>query len=143
MHGDRGQREREEALQQLRDKSARVLVATDVAARGLDIADISHIVNYDMPQSVDDYVHRIGRTARGDAAGEAYSLVTFADEGMAMRIESVLEMSIEPRREVEDFDYDVPTPSWAKPSTDELVERLTRPKSLADRFRHMMGGRRR
>ena len=65
------EREREEALHSLRIGSVRALVATDVAARGLDINDISHVVNYDIPQTVDSYVHRIGRTARGDAEGKA------------------------------------------------------------------------
>ncbi|MGH2545154.1 MAG: helicase-related protein, partial [Ardenticatenaceae bacterium] len=141
MHGDKNQREREQALQKFRDHAVRVLVATNVAARGLDIEGITHIVNYDMPQSVDDYVHRIGRTARGDAAGHAYTFVAFADEGMVRRIESALERTL-PRRRAEGFNYDVPTPSWAKPSAEELIEQLTRPTGIADRFRRMMGRRR-
>ncbi|MDQ4074729.1 MAG: DEAD/DEAH box helicase [Chloroflexota bacterium] len=138
MHGDRNQREREQALQNLRDRRVRVLVATDVAARGLDVEGISHIVNYDMPQSVEGYVHRIGRTARGEATGSAYTFVTLADEGMVKRIESALERTL-PRVRAEEFDYDVPTPSWAKPSAEELIERLGKPEGLADRFKRMMG----
>jgi ATP-dependent RNA helicase RhlE len=141
MHGDRSQREREQALQSLRDGSVRVLVATDVAARGLDITGVSHVINYDMPQTVDDYVHRVGRTGRGDAGGAAYSLVSSGDQGMVMRIESALGQTF-PREKAEGFDYDVPTPSWAKPSADELIDSLNKPTGIADRFRRMMGGRR-
>jgi ATP-dependent RNA helicase RhlE len=141
MHGDRSQREREQALQSLRDGSVRVLVATDVAARGLDITGVSHVINYDMPQTVDDYVHRVGRTGRGDAGGAAYSLVSSGDQGMVMRIESALGRTF-PREQAEGFDYDVPTPSWAKPSADELIDSLNKPTGIADRFRRMMGGRR-
>nr|MBA3534334.1 ATP-dependent helicase [Ardenticatenales bacterium] len=137
MHGDRSQREREEALHSLRTGTVRALVATDVAARGLDINDISHVVNYDIPQTVDSYVHRIGRTARGDAEGKAYTLVSSADESMVKRIESALERKL-PRTLAEGFDYDVPTPSWAKPSSDEIIEGLNQPKGLADRFRRMI-----
>jgi ATP-dependent RNA helicase RhlE len=141
MHGDRSQKEREQALEKLRANEVRVLVATNVAARGLDIAGISHIVNYDMPQTVDEYVHRIGRTARGEAEGAAYTFVTLTDRGMVKRIESVLEQELEPRT-AEGFDYDVPAPSWAKPSAEELIERLNEPQGIADRFRRMMGRRR-
>jgi ATP-dependent RNA helicase RhlE len=141
MHGDRSQREREQALQQLRDRSVQVLVATNVAARGLDIDNISHVVSYDMPQSVDEYVHRIGRTARGDAGGHAYTFVSAGDEGMVSRIQSALDREL-PRVQAEDFNYDVPTPSWAKPSAEELAESLHKPENLADRFRKMMDRRR-
>ena len=141
MHGDLNQRQRERSLSSLGEGSARVLVATNVAARGLDISAISHIVNYDMPQGVDDYVHRIGRTARGAAEGHAVTFVSMGDEGMLLRIESALEREL-PRVTVEDFDYDVETPSWAKPSADEIAARLTKPGTLAERFKSMMGRRR-
>jgi superfamily II DNA/RNA helicase len=90
---------------------------------------------------VDDYVHRVGRTGRGDAGGAAYSLVSSGDQGMVMRIESALGQTF-PREKAEGFDYDVPTPSWAKPSADELIDSLNKPTGIADRFRRMMGGRR-
>jgi len=137
MHGDRKQREREKALQDLRTGAVRILVATNVAARGLDINDISHVINYDMPQSVDDYIHRIGRTARGDATGQAYTFVTIADEGMASRIESTLKQEL-PREWAEEFNYDVPTPSWAKPSVDQILESLHKREGLAERFNRMI-----
>ena len=79
IHGDLQQRRRERVIQNFRDKKYRVLVATDVAARGLDIPHIEHVINYDMPQAPEDYIHRIGRTARAGAQGEAISFLTSAD----------------------------------------------------------------
>ena len=73
IHGDLQQRRRDRVIQGFRDKKFRVLVATDVAARGLDIPHIAHVINYDMPQVPEDYIHRIGRTARAGAEGEAVS----------------------------------------------------------------------
>jgi ATP-dependent RNA helicase RhlE len=131
MHGDRKQQEREDALERLKSGAVRILVATNVAARGLDIDDISHVVNYDMPNTVDEYVHRIGRTARAHAEGRAYSFISIEDQAIVARIESALERVL-PRRLAEGFDYDVPTPSWAKPSADAVASALTRPKGRAD-----------
>ena len=79
IHGDLQQRRRERVIQNFRDKKYRILVATDVAARGLDIPHIAHVINYDMPQAPEDYIHRIGRTARAGAKGDAISFVTPAD----------------------------------------------------------------
>lgn len=75
IHGDKNHIQRQRALGKFKDNHAQVLVATDVAARGLDIADISHVINYDLPQTYDDYVHRIGRTGRGDKLGKALTFV--------------------------------------------------------------------
>ena len=75
IHGDKRQSQRERALGMFRDNRIQALVATDVAARGLDIADISHVINYDIPATYDDYVHRIGRTGRGNKKGKALTFV--------------------------------------------------------------------
>ncbi|HOX40621.1 MAG TPA: DEAD/DEAH box helicase [bacterium] len=75
IHGDKKQRERQRALTQFRNDAINVLVATDVAARGLDIKDITHVINYTIPQTYDDYVHRIGRTGRGSSKGFALTFV--------------------------------------------------------------------
>jgi ATP-dependent RNA helicase RhlE len=139
MHGDRPQKDRERALSDLKDGTVQALVATNVAARGLDIEDVTHVINYDMPQSVDEYIHRIGRTARGAAAeGTAYTFVTLADEGMVLRIESALERSL-PRVQATGLDYDVPTPSWAQPSAQDISRALT-PPSLSNLSRSFRGG---
>ncbi|MEK7130905.1 MAG: DEAD/DEAH box helicase [Patescibacteria group bacterium] len=75
IHGNKNHFQRQKALGKFKDNHSKVLVATDVAARGLDIADISHVINYDIPQTYDDYVHRIGRTGRGDKQGKALTFI--------------------------------------------------------------------
>lgn len=79
IHGDLQQRRRDRVIQNFRDKKYRILVATDVAARGLDIPHIEHVINYDLPQCPEDYIHRIGRTARAGAEGTAVNILTPAD----------------------------------------------------------------
>jgi ATP-dependent RNA helicase DeaD len=91
IHGDLQQRRRERVIQNFRDKKYRVLVATDVAARGLDIPHIAHVINYDMPQAPEDYIHRIGRTARAGAEGEAVSFLTGADTGKWRAIQRLMD----------------------------------------------------
>src|SRR5437867_789012 len=87
LHGDMNQRERTRTLQDMRRGRVRTLVATDVAARGLDVAGISHVINFDLPRQAGDYVHRIGRTGRAGAMGVAVSLASFADRGTLRQIE--------------------------------------------------------
>ncbi len=136
IHGDFKQRQRIAALEGFRSGKHRVLVATNIAARGLDVEGISHVINYDVPEHPEDYVHRIGRTARADADGDAITLVTPDDEALIHRIEYLLDRRIE-RKTLPGFDYDVPTPSWAKPSAEALMRRVTQSQSLADRWRSM------
>jgi len=90
LHSNRAQPERDEAMAGFREGRYRILIATDVAARGLDIADIEHVINYDFPQSPDDYVHRIGRTARVQAAGLATSFVTRAERRFLPALERLV-----------------------------------------------------
>jgi ATP-dependent RNA helicase RhlE len=104
MHGDRSQSQRVSALEAFRKGRSRVLVATDVAARGIDVEGISHVVNYDVPMQAQDYVHRVGRTGRAQAVGQAYTLATPLDVPMIHRIERTLGHKIE-RRQVEGLDY--------------------------------------
>ena len=87
LHGNMNQRQRTRTIAQLRNGKIRVLVATDVAARGIDVQTISHVINYDLPQSVEDYVHRIGRTGRAGAKGTALSFVTGRDTHLVKKIE--------------------------------------------------------
>ena len=82
-------------------------MATDIAARGLDISRISHVINYDMPDTVDAYTHRIGRTGRAERTGDAFTFVTREDRAFVWAIENVLGEQIE-RRTLEDFDYAAP-----------------------------------
>jgi superfamily II DNA/RNA helicase len=75
IHGNKNHGQRQRALKSFKDSHVQVLVATDVAARGLDIADVSHVINYDIPATYDDYVHRIGRTGRGNKKGKALTFI--------------------------------------------------------------------
>jgi superfamily II DNA/RNA helicase len=87
LHGDMGQRDRKRTVDRMRRREVRLLVATDVAARGLDIAGISHVINFDLPMVAEDYIHRIGRTGRGGASGTAITFVGPADRPKLGRIE--------------------------------------------------------
>jgi ATP-dependent RNA helicase RhlE len=104
IHADRSQREREQALRGFRDGKYEVLVATDIAARGLDIEDVTHVINYDVPQHPQDYVHRIGRTGRAQASGDAFTLMTAEDSKHVAAIERFIEQKIE-RVKLENFNY--------------------------------------
>jgi superfamily II DNA/RNA helicase len=139
IHGDFKQRERIAALEGFRSGQYQVLVATNIAARGLDVDGISHVINYDVPEHPEDYVHRIGRTARAQADGDAITLVTPDDESMIYRIEYLLGHKLE-RKTLPDFNYDVEVPSWARPSAKALARSVNESRSLADRWRSMSGG---
>jgi ATP-dependent RNA helicase RhlE len=104
LHSNRTQREREQALRGFRDGRFEVLVATDIAARGLDIADVSHVINYDVPQHPEDYIHRIGRTGRAEATGDAFTIMTAEDASHVYSIERFISKKIE-RVKLENFDY--------------------------------------
>jgi ATP-dependent RNA helicase RhlE len=103
LHSNRTQREREQALQGFREGRFEVLVATDIAARGLDIAEVSHVVNYDVPQHPEDYIHRIGRTGRMENAGDAYTLMVAEDIRHVNAIEHFISQKI-PRVKLENFE---------------------------------------
>ncbi|HUU42270.1 MAG TPA: DEAD/DEAH box helicase, partial [Planctomycetota bacterium] len=90
LHGDRTQTDRDRAMSGFRDGRYRVLVATDIAARGIDVADIEHVINYDFPRSPEDYVHRIGRTARVEASGRATSFVTHMERKYVVQLEKLI-----------------------------------------------------
>ena len=90
IHADRSQPQREAALREFRDGRARVLVATDIAARGLDVDAVSHVINYDVPAAPEDYVHRVGRTGRAGNQGKAITIVTPVDELSMRAIERLI-----------------------------------------------------
>jgi ATP-dependent RNA helicase RhlE len=104
MHSDRNQRERIEALEGFKTGRYAVLVATDIAARGLDIAGVSHVINYDVPENPEDYVHRIGRTGRASKTGDAFTLVTEEDVRDARSIERYMGITVE-RKKIQGFPY--------------------------------------
>jgi ATP-dependent RNA helicase RhlE len=104
LHSNRTQREREQALAGFRNGKFEALVATDIAARGLDIAEVSHVINYDVPQHPEDYIHRIGRTGRAEHSGDAFTIMTAEDSSHVFAIERFISQKI-PRVKLENFDY--------------------------------------
>jgi ATP-dependent RNA helicase RhlE len=104
LHSNRTQKEREQALDGFRSGKYEILVATDIAARGLDIADVSHVINYDVPQHPEDYIHRIGRTGRAEAHGDAFTIMVAEDAPHVFAIERFISQKI-PRVKLEHFNY--------------------------------------
>ncbi len=105
IHSDRSQKERQQALEGFKAGRFEVLVATDIAARGLDIADVSHVINYDVPEHPEDYVHRIGRTGRAKASGDAFTIMMTEDAPRVAGIEKFIKQRIE-RTKLEGFNYE-------------------------------------
>ncbi len=114
LQGNMSQNQRQQALDGFRNAKYDILVATDVAARGIDVLEISHVINFDMPDTVDAYTHRIGRTGRAYKTGEALTFVAPGDEALVRGIEKVLGARIE-RRRVPGFDYGGLTPQNPAP----------------------------
>ncbi len=104
LQGNLSQARRQAAMKGFRNGTFQILVATDIAARGIDVTQISHVINYDMPDTTDAYTHRIGRTGRAAKTGDAFSFITSEDEDMVRSIERVLGEKVE-RRMLEGFDY--------------------------------------
>ena len=111
LHSNRSQSQRLRALKDFKSGAVRVLVATDIAARGIDVDGISHVVNYDFPLHVEDYVHRIGRTGRANAVGDAISFVTNEDHGELRALERFIGRGIV-RKKAEGFNYTAAAPPF-------------------------------
>ncbi|MEN6560942.1 MAG: DEAD/DEAH box helicase [Acidobacteriota bacterium] len=109
LQGNLSQKRRQSALDGFRAGSYQILVATDIAARGIDVSSISHVINYDMPDTADAYTHRIGRTGRAAKTGDAFTFTTREDGEMVRNIERVLGNRVE-RRTLDGFDYTKPMP---------------------------------
>jgi len=109
LHGDRTQGQRQSALKGFKDGRHQIMVATDIAARGLDVESISHVINYDMPDTADAYIHRIGRTGRAQRTGDAYTLITDEDKDMVRILERIMGSPIK-REILPDFDYEKAAP---------------------------------
>ena len=104
IHGNRSQAQRTEALAGFKAGQYRVLVATDIVARGIDVTLLDHVINFDVPHTPEDYIHRVGRTARAEATGDAFTFVSHEEEAQIRDIERVLGSKV-PRRTLKDFDY--------------------------------------
>jgi ATP-dependent RNA helicase RhlE len=133
IHGNRSQTQRTAALEGFKNGRIRVLVATDIAARGIDVEELGHVVNFDVPLVPADYIHRIGRTGRAEAVGDAFTFVSREEEGDIAAIEKVLGKRL-PRVTLPDFDYN------ARPDAKleiPLAERIAaiRAKKSEDRAR--------
>jgi ATP-dependent RNA helicase RhlE len=105
LQGNLSQARRQAALRSFRSGDAQILVATDIAARGIDVSNVSHVINYDVPTTPEAYIHRIGRTGRAECSGEAFTLVTEEDTRMVSAIQRTVGGSIE-KRTLSDFDYE-------------------------------------
>ncbi|HIG83327.1 MAG TPA: DEAD/DEAH box helicase [Verrucomicrobia bacterium] len=135
MHSDIRQKDREKALEGFKKGNFDVIIATDLAARGIDISNVSHVINYQVPENAEDYVHRIGRTGRANREGDAFTLLAADELDHAASVERFIEQKIE-RRKVEGFNYHY---------TTLLDEDAPTPERLAKVFsrRKKGGGRRR
>ena len=109
IHGDRTQNQRQRALDKFKQGKLRVLVGTDVAARGIDISGVTHVINYDFPDQNEDYIHRIGRTGRAKAEGDAITFVTESEHRALADLERFIKRDI-PKKHERDFNYDIPAP---------------------------------
>jgi len=136
LHSDRSQGQRLSALEKFRHGRSQVLVATDIAARGIDIKDISHVINFDVPSTPEDYIHRIGRTGRVEATGDAFSLISPDEETMIKDIERVINQRL-PRVTLPDFNYRRSSPQ--APSHHPRPPQRFRGQHPRGGFRH--GGR--
>jgi ATP-dependent RNA helicase RhlE len=125
IHGNRSQNQRTDALEGFRNGRFQVMVATDIAARGIDVEALSHVVNFDVPSMPDSYIHRVGRTARASATGDAFTFVSQEEEVDLRAIERALATRL-PRLTLEGFDY---TAKTAEKFEVPLAERLAAMRS--------------
>jgi ATP-dependent RNA helicase RhlE len=133
IHGNRSQKQRTEALAGFKSGKYRVLVATDIAARGIDVAELGHVVNFDVPPAPDDYIHRVGRTGRADATGDAFTFFSPQEDGEIKDIERAIKRKL-PRVIVEGFDYSArPQQRLEVPLADRIA--AIRKKKAEDRER--------
>jgi ATP-dependent RNA helicase RhlE len=139
IHGNRSQAQRTEALAGFKGGKYRVLVATDIAARGIDVEALSHVVNFDVPAVPEDYIHRVGRTGRAELTGDAFTFVAPSEEGDLRAIERAVKQRL-PRVTLPDFDYAAaPQGAFEVP----LAERIAaiRARKAAERARPRAAGR--
>ena len=132
LQGNLSQNKRQSAMAGFRDGTLQMLVATDIASRGIDVLSISHVINYDMPEKVETYTHRIGRTGRAAQTGEAFTLITSEDNSQVRCIEKVLGYKIEQRR-FDDFDYNAPGPVKTQNLREPMLKAVSKPNNRQKR----------
>ena len=141
IHGNRSQAQRTDALAGFKSGAYRVLVATDIAARGIDVEALGHVVNFDVPKAPEDYIHRVGRTARAEATGEAYTFAAPEEADELRAIERVVGKPL-PRVTLPDFDYSAkPATKLEKPIAERLAEHRARRASERSRSEEKRAGR--
>ncbi|MEM7481891.1 MAG: DEAD/DEAH box helicase [Acidobacteriota bacterium] len=133
IHGNRSQPQRQKALANFKAGQIQVLVATDIAARGIDVEELPHVVNFDIPGQAEDYIHRVGRTARAEATGDAWTFISPADSGQVRAIERAIGRQLE-RRRLEGFDYSAKADGKLEIPLNERIAAI-RAKKAADRQR--------
>ena len=133
LHGNRTQGQRQRALKGFKNGQYQIMVATDIAARGLDIESISHVINFDMPDTADAYIHRIGRTGRAKRNGEAFTMITPDDRDMVRKIEKIMKQKL-PRKTLSDFDYDVAKPDYPNYTRKPKPRARRKPKARAKQY---------
>jgi ATP-dependent RNA helicase RhlE len=139
LQGNMSQNQRQKSIDGFRDGKFDILAATDVAARGIDVSEISHVINFDIPDTVDAYTHRIGRTGRAHQSGEAFTFAGQADEQIVRGIERLLGTRIE-RRRLPDFNYGKFTPETLFQENHSNSPRKTQSHSKRSRARRTNGG---
>ncbi len=148
LQGNLSQNRRQAALDGFRSGAFQILVATDIAARGIDVSQVSHVVNFDIPDTAEAYIHRIGRTGRATRSGDAFTMITEEDGQMVRTIERALGNQIEQRR-LDGFNYSVAAPACTAQPARRHTRAMPRPKSQQERSRRspsngrsVSGGRR-
>ena len=128
LQGNLSQGRRQAALNGFRSGAYQILVATDIAARGIDVSNVSHVINFDIPSTPEAYIHRIGRTGRAERSGDAFTLVTTEDTQMVRAINGAIGRPVE-QRTLSDFNYDAPSASHGK----KVNARANRPRPVIER----------
>ena len=141
IHGNRSQAQRTEALAGFKNGRYRVLVATDIAARGIDVTALGHVINFDVPGQPEDYIHRVGRTARAELTGSAFTFVSPEEEGSLRDIERAIGKRL-PRVTLPDFDYEArPAAVLEVPHAQRIAE--IRARKAEERARAQVNAERR
>ena len=135
LHGNRSQSQRTSALKGFKQGNYQIMVATDIAARGLDIENISHVINFDMPDTADAYIHRIGRTGRAKRSGEAFTLVTPEDTVLVRKIEKIMQQKLH-QELLPDFDYGAAKSGNGKTAQKSSTHRSRAPQARQRQHAH-------
>ncbi len=133
IHGDLSQGQRKRALDDFKKCKVRLLIATDVAARGIDVENVTHVINYDFPEQSEDYIHRIGRTGRAGAKGVAITFVSPRNQLALQKVEKLIQKTL-PKKIIADFKYDKATPDMARRLATKEIKKSGRTGDYENKF---------